>query len=124
MRWPFCIFVSCCLLAGIGFASAVHGAQVFVENGFQLSEAQFNQWVYGGRRTTGVDADSEIAVAVEAVDRACRLTESQQEKLRLAGRGDFARFDQRVAELRAKYADKMHDPNDIGRIHQEIQPLN
>ena len=113
------------LLTAFVLAGVAYGAQAIevVENGFQLEDATFNQWVYGNARTS-VDAESEIAVAVEAIDRTCRLTESQRDKLLLAGRGDFARFNQRVDAMREKYAEKMHAQNDIGRIHQEIQPLN
>jgi hypothetical protein len=120
-----CNIVTCSVLAAIIFAGVARGLDEFVviENGFQLSNETFNQWVYGNPRTS-IDADSEIEVAVDAVERTCQLTESQREKLRLAGRGDLARFNQRVDALRAKYAGKMHDQNDIGRIHQEIQPLN
>ncbi|HEY3394146.1 MAG TPA: hypothetical protein VGK58_15645 [Lacipirellulaceae bacterium] len=124
MYWLLCKNTFRSLLAVMVIVGVVRGAEfVVVEEGFELSDAQFNQWVYGSNRA-GIDADSEIAVAVQAVDRACQLTELQREKLLLAGRGDFARFGQRVDEMRAKYTDKMHDQNDIGRIHQEIQPLN
>ena len=98
-------------------------AIVIVDNGFQLDENQFRQWVYGSNRVD-LNAQSEIEVAVRAVDLACGLTDEQREKLRLAGRGDFARFEERVDEMRAKYVGKMHEQNEIGRIHQEIQPLN
>jgi hypothetical protein len=114
------------LLTATALAGAVHGAQaveVVFENGFLLDESTFNQWVYGNIRS-GVVAESEIAVAVESIDRACQLTETQEEKLRLAARGDYARFKQRVEVMREKYAGKMHDQNDVGRIHQEIHPLN
>ena len=59
-----------------------------------------------------------------AVNRTCHLTDPQQDKLRLAGRGDFARFDQRLDELRDQYVGKTYDQNEIGKVYQAIQPLN
>jgi hypothetical protein len=113
------------LLTATALAGAIHGAQAIeiVENGFQLDDATFNQWVYGNTRSS-VDPESEMAVAIDAVDRACQLTDSQRDKLRLAARGDYARFTRRVEVMHEKFVDKIHDQNNIGRIHQEIQPLN
>jgi hypothetical protein len=116
-----------CLLTAAALVGVVQSQAIeIVENGFQLEENTFNQWVYGNTRTsrTPKDAETEIAVAVDAVDRTCKLTDPQREKLRLAARGDYARFNQRVDLMREKYVDKVHNQNEIGRIHQEIQPLN
>jgi hypothetical protein len=99
------------------------GFEVVVQEQFQLNESQFNQWVFGGNR--GI-ADPEVAVALatEAVSRVCQLTEAQQDKLRLAGRGDYARFNQRVAQVRAQFVDKSYDHQEVGKIYEQIQPLN
>jgi hypothetical protein len=114
MRW---------LVGAIVLASVPCGAAVVIEErGFQIDGRQFDQWVFG-RSQSDTDADSQIAVALEAVDRICHLTKPQRDKLRLAARGDFARFDQRVEELRAKFAEKVHDQNDLNQILQETQPL-
>ena len=89
---------------------------------FELNEGTFNQWLYNASQGQ-FDPNSEVTLAVEAVDRACGLSDPQIGKLRLAGQGDYARFEHRVAELRAKYVGKTYSQNEIGNIYQKIQPL-
>ena len=89
---------------------------------FELNEQTFNQWLFNASQGT-FDPDSELTLTLEAVDRVCGLSDPQKEKLRLAGRGDFARFEQQVDELRAKYVGKTYEQNEIGEIYQKIQPL-
>lgn len=89
---------------------------------FDLNEDTFNQWLYNASQGQ-FDPHSEVQLAVEAVDRACGLTDPQLDKLRLAGQGDYARFEQRAAELREKYVGKTYSQNDVGNIYQKIQPL-
>jgi hypothetical protein len=89
---------------------------------FDVTDEQFDQWIYSGNRDNS-GADVEISLAIEAVDRVCHLTQAQQDKLQLAGRGDFVRFQQRADELRAQYVGKTYDQNDIGKIFEKLQPL-
>ncbi len=89
---------------------------------FELNEQTFNQWLYSASQGT-FDPDSELALTIEAVDRVCTLSDSQKDKLELAGRGDFARFEQRVEDLRAQYVGKTYSQDQIGEIYQKIQPL-
>jgi hypothetical protein len=89
---------------------------------FDMTDEQFDQLLFRGNRETS-SADSQIMLAIEAADRACQLSEAQKEKLRLAGRGDFARFQVRVDDLRAEYAGKSYDQNEIGNVLQKFQPL-
>jgi hypothetical protein len=98
--------------------AATSGAQ----NRWVMDDNQFNQWVY---RNNGqvMDEDTEVALMVESIDRVCHLSDEQKEKLRLAGHGDYARFRMEIDELRTKYVGKDYDPNDIGKIYQEIQPF-
>src|SRR4051812_47506186 len=58
-----------------------------VQPAFVLNDAQFDQWVFGGRRTASsarADLESILALHVEEVDRACGLTADQKQKLLLA----------------------------------------
>jgi hypothetical protein len=61
----------------------------------------FDQLVFG---SAGNDAsrlawlDTRLKTRIELADRESRLTDSQKEKLRLAGRGDIKRFLDRVAK--------------------------
>ena len=89
---------------------------------FEVTDEQFDQWIYSGNRDNS-SADVEISLAIEAVDRVCHLTHDQQDKLQLAGRGDFVRFQQRADELRAQYVGKTYDQNDLGKVFEKLQPL-
>jgi hypothetical protein len=92
------------------------------QDSFELNEQTFNQWLFSASQ--GVfNPDTELTLNVEAVDRVCGLSEPQKKKLRLAGRGDYARFGRQVDELKTKYVGKTYGQNEVGEIYQKIQPL-
>jgi hypothetical protein len=83
-----------------------------------------DQWVfgrYGGSGGARNKLDSSLLLRIQDLERACGITEIQQKKLRLAGRGDIKRFFDKVEELKRKYQRGQNDPN--ANIWQEIQPL-
>jgi hypothetical protein len=85
---------------------------------------QMDQWVfgrYGGSGGARNKLDSSLLLRIQDLERACGITEVQQKKLRLAGRGDIKRFFDKVEELKRKYQRGQNDPN--ANIWQEIQPL-
>jgi hypothetical protein len=85
---------------------------------------QMDQWVFGrlgGSAGAHAKLDSALLLRIEAVDRVCRITEVQKNKLRLAGRGDIKRFFDKVEALKRKFQQGQNDPN--ANIWQEIQPL-
>jgi len=93
---------------------------------FTLTEQQFNQWLTGGMFGTMSPQQligSQLDVQIHRLEEACRLTPEQKEKIRLAGLGDAARFEDRVSQLRKKMVDKSYDQNEVNEIFQEIQPL-
>jgi hypothetical protein len=111
------------LRAAFAVAMVASGAPVACsQDTFELNEQTFNQWLYSASQGN-FDPDSELTLTVEAVDRVCKLSENQKEKLRLAGRGDYARFQQQVDQLRAEYVGKSYEQNKVGEIYQKIQPL-
>ena len=61
-----------------------------------------------------------LLLRIDDLDRVCALSESQKQKLRLAGQGDIKRFFDRVADSSGSSAGQT-DPNQ--NIWQEIQPL-
>src|SRR2546430_10007269 len=93
------------LCAALCFAQPTHA-----QNKFVMGDDQFNQWLYQGNGQAA-DEDSEITLMVESIDRSCHLTEQQKNKLRLAGRGDYARFSQKVDDLRSECVGKSYDQN-------------
>jgi Spy/CpxP family protein refolding chaperone len=89
---------------------------------FTMDDNQFNQWLYQGNGQAA-DRDSEIVLMVDSMDRACHLSSEQKDKLRLAGLGDYSRFEQKVNDLRAEVVGKSYDQNKINDIYQKFQPL-
>jgi hypothetical protein len=114
-----CTAVIAVILLSSQSAAAI---QVVLEEQFVLNEQTFNQWLYNASQGT-FDSESELTLTIEAVDRTCGLSTEQKEKLRLAGRGDYARFEQQVDQLRVKFVGKSYAQNEIGEIYQKVQPL-
>ena len=106
------------------FAACATGISVpaWSQGRFVMDDNQFNQWVFSGSGKQ-LDEGSEISLALEALDRTCHLNDSQKEKLRLAGRGDYARFEQQIEQLRSELVGKSYDQNEISKMYQRIQPL-
>lgn len=92
-----------------------------------MSDPQFDQWVFGAGGGNANAArsrlESLLRLQVEDLARACKLTDEQKTKLRLAGRGDIKRYFDKVEQQRRKYRNKQYDQNEIGQVFQEIQPL-
>lgn len=67
--------------------------------------------------------DTMLGLQIDAIDRACNLTEAQKQKLQLAGRGDIKRFFSRFEDAKRRFQLVKNDPNMAQGIHMEIQPL-
>jgi hypothetical protein len=97
-------------------------------NEFVLNAQQFDQWVFGNSNVQGAPGarkkmDTMLSLQIEEMDRTCGLSDSQKEKLRLAGRGDVERFFDRVEEKRRELQDKSYEQNKIGELYQQLQPF-
>jgi hypothetical protein len=93
---------------------------------FVLNEMQFNHWLYNngeGDDVARTKLRTHLTLQIDELARACRLTDAQREKLRLAGQGDLARFFGRVAIKRKELQDKEYDQNKINDIFQQLRPL-
>jgi hypothetical protein len=92
-----------------------------------MSDPQFDQWVFGAGGGNAAAAHSRLEsllrLQVEDLARACKLSDDQKSKLRLAGRGDIKRYFDQVEQARRKYRNKQYNQNEIGQVFQEIQPL-
>jgi hypothetical protein len=116
-------FCACCCSLALAAALTVFDTQSAAgQQTFELNEQTFNQWLYNASQGQ-FDSESELALMLESVDRVCGLSAPQKEKLLLAGRGDYARFERQVDELRAEYVGKTYDQNKVGEIYNKIQPL-
>jgi hypothetical protein len=87
-----------------------------------MDDRQFNGWLFQ-RTGQAPDEDSEITLMVEAIDRTCHLSAEQREKLLLAGHGDYARFEQKVNDLRSECVGKTYDQTEMQTLYQKFQPL-
>jgi hypothetical protein len=109
--------------AGLAFCTALCLAcSAQAQNKFVMDDNQFNQWLYQGNGQTA-DEESEITLMVEAIDRSCHLNDEQKNKLRLAGHGDYARFNQKVDDLRNECVGKSYDQNAMNELYQKFEPL-
>lgn len=97
------------------------------EVGFVLDDSTFDQWMNnglgGGAQSPNDFLASQLEGELAAIERNCKLTEAQHERLMLAGQGDVARFMDRVNALRDEVVGKSYDNNDINNIYMRIQPL-
>src|SRR5258708_1185137 len=85
-------------LATIGLSLAAASADdqdIAEDKQIKIANPNVYRWVFGGDSdaiAAGKVLEKTLRQKVEIVDRACRLTAVQKEKLLLAGRGDIKRF--------------------------------
>jgi hypothetical protein len=93
---------------------------------FVYTDENFDQWVFGNGKsadTVRTSFDSLLAMQIEELDRACRLSDAQKKKLRLAGAGDVKRLFDTYAEKKRKFQLVKADQTRINEVLQDIQPL-
>lgn len=93
---------------------------------FQMDEANFDANVFqpsGNAKQARTQIETKFKLQLDELNRACQLTEAQQQKLRLAASSDVKRFFDEVAEIRKKVNAGKLDQNAWNNIWQEIQPL-
>lgn len=96
---------------------------------FHVDDSTFDQWVFGNAMrapnasAARVRLESLLDLKIAAVRAACPIRESQQIKLRLAGRGDVKRFFDRVEEKRALFQFVKNDREKFQHFYQEVVPL-
>jgi hypothetical protein len=93
---------------------------------FVFADENFDQWLYQDmQNSAGARSrlDAQLLMRLDDLAQSCELTESQRQKLQLAGRGDIHRLFDRIEELRRKFQTVKSDQNRIGEILQAMQPL-
>jgi hypothetical protein len=89
-------------------------------------DAQFEQWVFPQDRTAAGARrrlDSQLAVKINEIDGACKLTDQQAKKLRLAGRGDIKRFFDGYEKVKQKFRSLNNDVQRLQDVMPDINPL-
>ena len=143
-RWHWVIRVVCWMIMGCVFIASSTIAEelqlaadveitaeadeeiIIVDDGFEIAESNFEQWVFGGAQNAkqGIQRlESQLQLRVEAVDHVCGLTSAQKAKLILAGHGDLKRFLDEVQVVRQKFLKVRRNRNAFNEIWQDIQPL-
>lgn len=95
-------------------------------NGFEVSEETFYQWVYGSAGRTGRQRDwldSMASLHIDSYDRACDLSPEQKNLLRLAAQGDIKRFEDEARIVKQKFDVARFDQQKFNQVWQEVQPL-
>ena len=99
---------------------------------FAVAELNFHQWVFqrdgalpGVRNITEVRNRINALLKFKLLEivHACNLTESQQQKLALAGRGSILQFFDQVEEVHKKFLAVRNDQNRLQQLFPEIMAL-
>lgn len=91
-------FAALALLAAVATAPRASAQQVWTDRYFDV-------FVFRPDRTAAAvrsRLNSDLSTRVDEIDRHCRLTEAQKQKLLLAGRGDIKRFFDRCEQAKEK----------------------
>jgi hypothetical protein len=90
------------------------------------SDEQLDQMIFQPDRTAAAARkrlDGQLASQIAVIDRACKLTDEQKQKLQLAGRGDIKRFFDRYEQFKQKAQSLSRDEQSLHVIQQDINPL-
>jgi hypothetical protein len=91
-----------------------------------ISDQQIDNWIF--REDHSAEAarrrqESLLTLKVEDVDRVCRLSAQQKQKLLLTGQGDIKRFFDRYEILKEKCRTLMGANPDLNAVLQETSPM-
>lgn len=90
---------------------------------FEMTEETFNAWLNNGSQSPEADAKNQVEMELKEIERICGLAAPQRLKLELAAQGDVDRFETSIAHLRDEIVGKTFDQNEIGEVHQRVQPF-
>ena len=85
----------------------------------------FDQWAFGGKTRDQLERlfESQLALQVDAINRACELSAAQREKLQLAGEGDQKRLSRAIEQFRDRFREAGHDQQKAANVVGEAQTL-
>ncbi len=92
----------------------------------RVAPQNFEQWVFQSARneqTARVQLQSRFSLQLKKLERVYDLSDAQKRKLQLAADGDMDRFFEEVDVVRQKFLSQLDDPNALGQIWPQIQPL-
>ncbi|MFN0056221.1 MAG: hypothetical protein ACKV0T_29090 [Planctomycetales bacterium] len=93
----------------------------------RISDATFDLWAFGPHRNAG-DArrqlEARLTMKINNLNKTCGLTDSQRQKLELAGRGEIARYFQRMEELKRQFQADREDQAKLMDLFPLIQGVS
>jgi len=92
----------------------------------RVTSATFENWLMGGKGKFDdlrPRLEKGLEAKIAAVDRVCKLSEMQKQKLVLAGRGDIHGAVTRADELRQEFERTLHDPKKSIAVFEASRPL-
>jgi hypothetical protein len=91
-----------------------------------FTDENFDQWVFQRQLSAATVRQTmlaQIKLKVDEIDRACGLSESQRNKIELAGQGDIKNFFRGYAKAKHEFQRLKNDREKINEIFRSIQPL-
>lgn len=108
------------VIRDVRFPDAPAAAGQIVVTDEQLEQMFFS--TAGSAKACRTQLEGALTLKISEIEQACSLGESQQRKLRLAGRGDIARLFEGFDEYRRKYAGVRGDADQFAaRVQQFMQ---
>jgi Leucine-rich repeat (LRR) protein len=130
--WFFPAMVALWLAAAVARAADGEGDENGKEGGvneeLNVEDTEFNRFIFrvGGDLTLErmrKRQEQWLPLKIAIVDRVCGLTDSQKEKLRLAGQGDIKRLFDQVEETRRRVERVQNDREKLRALSDELRPL-
>ncbi len=103
----------------------VANAQVVMLNGMAEQVGWFESWAFQGQSEAAIKKrfSSQVEVEIRQLQLACKLTEDQLEKLRLAAKGDISRFFRDVEKARRATEGMQPDQANVEKIQEHLAPV-
>jgi hypothetical protein len=119
------------VLALAGFASADARAQQKAAVALRVArpvqawpDEQFDQWVLNGSAASARQRlEATVTLHIEDIDRACRLSDAQKQKLQLAGRGDIKRLFDGYEAAKRKFHLLNNDVQKLQDVMPDVAPM-
>jgi len=97
-----------------------------VNEGFEVAEENFDQWIYQGAANAQTGRErikARLKIHLDELDRICSLTPEQKQKLTLAAQGDMKRLFDQIEVVRIKFRAVRKNQNAFNEIWNDINPL-
>lgn len=111
-RRPWLFALLCVVVIAFGARAQQRGQDGLVLNEEFLDQQVFRQVANRGDRRQRLDR--ELQIRIDDIDRVCKLTAAQKEKLHLMGRGDIKRFFDDYELFRQKFGEINLKTTDAG----------